>query len=201
MYSPPRKRRGGLFALIAIIVVVALIVGVVGVLALTHKSGSTSTSNTNSSSTPTTAATPTPSVPSGFQKFSNSQYSIAYPGSWSAKASSSGTGEQFTGPDAQVFQVDLTPNASSGEEAAFNTGFCGVLNSKGGATTPTAITIGGQTWQQLDCKDDGTLHAVVESVVYKGTLYSLSYLSTSLTFDSDKTQYYGPMEQSFAFGS
>ncbi len=203
MAPPPQKKgKGLLIAIISIIVVVVIVVGVVAALALSNNKSNTTT-NTNSNTpaaTPTTAATPTPGVPAGFQQFSNSEFSVAYPSGWTAKASSSGDGEQFTGPTAQVFQVDVNPNTPAGQESTFNTAFCQVLNSKGKGT-PTTVTIGGQTWQQLDCQDDGNLHAVVESVVYKGALYSIAYLSLSTTFTSDRAQFYTPMEQSFAFAS
>jgi FlaG/FlaF family flagellin (archaellin) len=202
MMPPPQKKgKGLLIAIISIVVVVVIVGGVVAALALSSNKSNTSTTSTATttpSASPTTAATPTSSVPAGFKQFSNSQYSIAYPGDWTAKASSSGSGEQFTGPTAQVFQVDITPNTPAGQEGTFNAAFCQVLNSKG-KPTPTTTTIGGQTWQQLDCQDDGSLHAVVESVVYKGALYSLAYLSLSPTFTSDKTQFFTPMEQSFTF--
>lgn len=203
MMPPPQKKgKGLLIAIISIIVVVVIVVGVVAALALGgNKSNSTTNTNSNTpAASPTTAATPTPSVPAGFQQFSNSQFSVAYPGDWTAKASSSGDGEQFTGPTSQVFQIDINQDTPAGQESAFNAAFCQVLNSKGKGT-PTTVTIGGQTWQQLDCQDDGSLHAVVESVVYKGALYSIAYLSLSPTFASDKTQFYSPMEQSFAFAS
>jgi hypothetical protein len=200
MMPPPQKKgKGLLIAIISIIVVVVIVIGAVAVLALGGNKSNTTANNSNTpAATPTTAATPTPSVPAGFQQFSNSQFSVAYPSDWTAKATSSGSGEQFTGPAAQVFEVDINQGAATGQENTFNATFCQAINPKGKGT-PTTITIGGQTWHQLDCQDDGSLHAVVESVAYKDALYSIAYLSLSPTFTSDKAQFYTTMEQSFAF--
>lgn len=199
MMAPPRKGKTGMIVIISVIVLVVIVGGVVAALAFTG--GKKTTNNNNPAATSAPAATPTPAIPSNFKKFSNSRYSIGYPSDWTSDTSSSGTNdEDFTGPTAQIFQVVITPNASPGEETLFNSGYCSVLGSSGGTKpSPTSISLGGQQWQQLDCGDNGTLHAIVESVIYKGDLYTLDYLSSSATFDSDRTQFFQPMERSFQF--
>jgi hypothetical protein len=191
MMPPPKKGRGGLIAIIAIVLLVVIAGGIVAAIALTGKKPATSTGPG--------ASTPTPSIPAGFKKFTGSTFSIAYPSDWKPVGDAQGTsGEEFTSDSGQVFQVTISAGARSGQEDLFNTGFCSVVGNASDAT-PAAVTIGGQQWHQLDCGEKSSLHAVVESLVYKGTLFSLSYLSPITTFDSDKTQFYTPMEQSFAF--
>ncbi|HEX6778892.1 MAG TPA: hypothetical protein VF099_11865, partial [Ktedonobacterales bacterium] len=71
--------------------------------------------------------------------------------------------------------------------------------------TPTTVTLAGQQWTREDCAARNvpgapTLKATVESVIYKGKLYTISYTSSpDATFAADRSKYYTPMEQSFAF--
>lgn len=201
MMTPPRKGKTGMIVIISVVLLVVIVGGVVAALAFASKKTPTTAANNTPSATSAPATTPTAAIPSNFKKFSNSRYSIGYPSDWMPAASSSGTNdEDFTGPTAQIFQVVITPNASPGEETLFNSGYCSVLGNSGGTKpAPTSVTLGGHQWQQLDCGDNGTLHAIVESVIYKGDLYTLDYLSSSATFPSDRTQFFQPMEQSFQF--
>ncbi len=204
---PPRKGKVGLIVLIVVIVIVLIGAGVTAAVIVGNSNSNASptptpnTGSNNPSTSPTSAVTPTTSVPAGFKQFSNSQFSISYPETWTASASSDNS-EQFTGPTGQVFQVNISPHATSGQESLFNSTFCSILGGSSSETqTPTAITISGQQWQQLDCGEHNGLHAVVESVAYKDNLYSLAYVSSTITFANDKAQFYSVMEQSFAFAS
>jgi len=203
MAPQPRKGRGGLIAIIIVIVVIVLIIGVVAAVALGGKKSSGNTGN-NSSSTPTVAATPTPSVPSGFQKLTETDFSIDYPGTWQHSGSTGNA--TFIGPEGQTFLILSLPDSGT-SPAELDAAFCSGTGTTGGGSgfggapsAPTTVTISGQSWTREECDNsDGTLHAVVESVVYQGNDYLIAYDSTKLTFDSDKTQYFTPMEQSFAF--
>jgi hypothetical protein len=200
MMPPPKKGKGGLIAIISIIVVVVIVGGVVAALALSGKKSNTGTNTGNNpSATPTTAATPTASVPSGFQKFTGTAFSLNYPSGWTAKAASSSDGEDFNGPSGQIFQVLIQPNGDQAQIPTFLDTLCSIFGKPIGS--PTTVTIGGQQWQQETCGDNGTPVGTVEATVHQGQLFSIDYFSLATDFASDKTQYYGPMEQSFAFTS
>jgi hypothetical protein len=201
MMPPPKKKgKGGLIAIISIIVVVVIIGGVVAALAFggKNKPGTTTNSSTPASAaTPTPTATPTPSVPSGFQQFSGDGFTISYPSDWTTKASSGSKGEDFNGPEGQVFQVLIQPNGDSAEIPTFLDTLCSIFGKPIGS--PTTVTIGGQQWQQETCGNNGTPVGAVDATVYQGQLFSIDYFSLATDFASDKTQFYAPMEQSFAF--
>ncbi len=193
--SPPRKKgRGGLIAIITIIVIVVLIIGVVGVLALGKKPNST----TGSSSTPTVAPSPTSSVPAGFQKFSNSQFSIEYPGDWTAKSGSSGE-EDFTSQAGQIFQIIVQPGQDQSEIATLLSTLCSIFGKPIGSVT--TVVIGGQPWQQETCGDNGNPTGTVEATLHQTSVFSIDYASLGGTYTADKPQFFTPMEQSFAFAS
>ncbi len=200
MPPPPGKKKTGLIALISVIVLVALVGGTLLTLGLT-KSGPFAPPSANHQTTPTPTPT-TPTIPAGFKLFTNrdKSFSIIYPQSWSHKnaLSPNGTGEEFDGPSNQIVQA-----LNGGKNDPSNTGsnddaFCVVY---GAITNPhTTVTIAGQKWTREECDSfGGVSHAVVESVVYKGNLYLLSYASDKGTFNSDRAKYFTPMEQSFKF--
>src|SRR6185437_5114840 len=159
----------------AIIVVVVLIIGVVGALALTSKKPSSTTGTNTPSSTPTTAPTPTSSVPSGFQKFSNSQFSVDYPGDWTADGSSGGDGEDFTSTTGQLFQVLIQPGADQSTVPTLLGALCSVFGKPIGSVS--AVTIGGQPWQQVTCGDNGVTTGTVEATIHGDSIFSIDYAS------------------------
>jgi hypothetical protein len=62
------------------------------------------------------------------------------------------------------------------------------------------VTVDGQQWTREECDSPALgLHAIVETVVYKGKLYLLSYTSSADTFSRNRSQFFTPMEQSFTF--
>jgi hypothetical protein len=184
-----------------VVVLLILIIGGIGAVFLLggKKNNNGSTSTPTVAATATTAATATPAIPAGFQQFTSpdNSFSIDYPSSWTNDSSTEGTGAQFTGPAGQVFIV-TNGGAGQGDPATNDAAFCQGVG--GPASAPTQITIGGQQWTQEECDNSsGTVHAVVDSVTYKGDLYLMAYASPKVTFPADKTQYYSPMEQSFRF--
>lgn len=190
---PPRKGKTGMIVIISVILLVVIVGGVVAALALTSKKSPTAN---NPSTTPTLAATPTPSIPSGFQKFSNSQFSIAYPSDWTAQAS--GGGEQFVSQAGQLFQVLIQPGDQTEIPTLLST-LCSIFGKPIGS--PTTVTIGGTQWQQQACGDNGTPSASVEATVHQSQIFEIDYTSLAGTYAADKPQYFTPMEQSFAFTS
>jgi hypothetical protein len=194
--SRSRKGRGGLFAIIAIIVVVVLIVGVVGVLAFASKKPN---GTNTTSSTPTTAPTPTPSVPAGFQKFSNTQFSVIYPSDWASQAGTGGGGENFTSTTGQLFQVIIQPGSDQSTVPTLLATLCSIFGKPIGSVT--TVTIGGQPWQQETCGDHGVPVGTVEATIHQNEIFSIDYASLVGTYATDKTQFFAPMERSFAFAS
>ena len=197
MMPPPKKGRGGLIAIISIVVVVVIIGAIVAVVVLGGKKGGT-TGNNNASSTPT--APPTPSVPSGFTKFTGTDFSVIYPSDWMKEADTQGTGagEDFTGTAGQTFQISIDENGATADQIPLLlTTFCSILGND--KATPTPVTIGGQQWEQIDCGNTPTLHAVSDAIYYKNALYQITYGSITDTYDNDKTQYFSVMESSFTF--
>lgn len=193
---PPKKGKTGLIIGIVVVLLVLIIGGILGVVLL--RKGSNTPGTTGTSATATPKATATQAVPSGFQKFSNSDFSVVYPQAWTAKAS--GTGEQFTSASGQIFEVDVNQGTGSANNAAaaFDDTYCSIIGNV--TAGPTTVTIGGEQWTQEECQDkDGTLASVVEAVAHNGNLFSIAYLSLLDTFQTDKTQFYQPMEQSFKF--
>jgi hypothetical protein len=202
MMSPPKKSNTGLIVIIALVVVVLIGGGVVAAIALNSgKKNPTANNNPNNpSSTQTAGKTPTPIIPAGFKQYNDKIYSIAYPNDWQVDSTNSAEDEVvFSGPDDQTFQVYTMEGASEGDEETYNQSFCSAANSDATLGSSVNITIGGATWKQLDCQSDGTLHVVIESVVHNGLLYIISYFSISDSFNSGRSTYFVPMEQSFAF--
>ena len=189
---PPKKGKSGLIIGIVVVLLVIIVGGVLAFALLKKGPNTTGTNGTSATATP--KATATQAVPSGFQQFSNSNFSVIYPQAWTAKASSSG--EQFTSASGQIFEVDITSGGS--DPSVFDSAYCGVIGKV--TAGPTTVTIGGEKWTQEECQDqDGTLDSVVEAVAHNGNLFSIAYLSLIDTIQTDKTQFYQPMEQSFKF--
>ncbi len=102
----------------------------------------------------------------------------------------------FTGSQGQIFQVDVE-NSGDEDINQLLTLYCQTLSDSAGSQT--TVTIGGQQWQQLICESNGQPAAAIEGVTYKGHIFSINYFSLAGTYATDATQYYQPMEQSFAF--
>lgn len=205
---PPRKRRTGLIVAILLVLLVVVIGGAVGSFLLIK--GKTP----NSASTPgagggANAPTATASAPSGFQAFQNSAFRMLYPTGWRSQQTpiQQGTEQQFLAPAGAVtrsFTVDVFDKTRppKDEDDALCLGYSGNPTAK---VTPTTIALAGQQWTREDCAARNvpgapTLKATVESVIYKGKLYTISYTSSpDATFAADRSKYYTPMEQSFAF--
>jgi serine/threonine protein kinase len=195
----PRSKKAGFLALVSAVALVVLLGGILLALGLT-RTGPFAPPGANHQATPTPTPT-TPTIPAGFKLYTNSDhsFSIIYPNGWSLKPALtvSGTGEQFTGPASQTVEV-----TNGGPNQPANTGpnddaFCVVF---GATTNPhTTVTIAGQQWTREECDGYGGTHAIVETVVYKGNLYLLSYASPKDSFNSNRSQYFTPMEQSFKF--
>ncbi len=198
--APPKKRNTGLIVIISVIVLIVLAGGTVGAIALLGKKGNTTTNQ--GSGTPTATSilpTPTqPAVPTGFQTYTGSDFSIAYPADWQkSNDTSGGSGVAFIGPTGEDFTI-VNLGASPLSPADIADAFCmGVGSTTAG---PTTVTIGGQQWTREECANsDGTVKAVAEAIIHNGQGYLIGYASPTATFDSDQTQYFTPMEQSFTF--
>lgn len=183
MAAPPRKRRTGLIVLIAVALLVVVAGGVVGFIVLR---------NGGAASTP-------PCTLSGYTTFTSPDHTfcLAYPNGWQVTNALRGTGAQFSGPAQQKFSV-ANIGAFSGTPTAYDVAFCASLHSRANALT--TVTISGQAWTQAHCAiNAGAGRAVVESIIYKGSLYHLDYGSSAATFQSDLSQFFTPIEQSFNF--
>lgn len=207
-FAPPKKSKSGLIVLLSVVLLVVLVGGIVGVIAFSGKHSAANTGPNQASGTPTaTSVPPTPTQPAaqaGFMRFRNSKLSIIYPSGWMVQPDSSGKGSVgFVGPS-QFFQVAINqvnniPGGNS-DPAVVDSRFCqSVGMQQGPPPTPTTVTVGGQQWTQEDCGVNQSAHTVVESTLYQNNLYSIFYTSLGGTFDSDRTQFFMPMEQSFMF--
>jgi hypothetical protein len=189
--------------------IAVLLVGTLGSLTALGFAGKGPLSSLGPTPTPAATATPTatavptaaptPNLPAGFQQFTSSDgtFSIAYPATWQQTTPTAGTGAQFSGPDGQQLIV-LNAGQGQGDVATNEAAFC---RSVGGPpSTPTTVTIGGQSWTQVECDNaDATRHAAVDGITYKDSLYLIAYGASSDTFDQNRTSFFTPMEQSFQF--
>jgi serine/threonine protein kinase len=191
-----KKRRAGLVALLAILVLaLALSAGLV-VLGLGGK-GPLATLGKH----PTPVATATPSLPPGFSLYTNLDHSfkLIYPTSWQKGPSSSGTGVDFQGPAGASF-IATNLGTNQGDPVTADGAFCALLSGSPGS--PHDAIVGKQRWTQETCDSlpiFGNLHAVVETITYKGFSYMIAYSATHADFANDKTQFFALMENSFTF--
>ncbi len=140
---------------------------------------------------------------------SDNTFSVGYPTGWQTKQPPTdvGNGIEFVGTAGQmviVAHVGSAGDVGSEATALFDAGFCNGNGQGGGfggaPTSPQAVSIGGQNWTQEECDNStGDKHAAVESVVYKGEFYFIAYESSKANFASDRSQYFGAIEQSFKF--
>jgi len=138
---------------------------------------------------------PTPTTPTGFQKFSNGDFSLDYPADWTAIRDESG-GAKLQGAALSVLVDDV--GASDTDPLFYNHTLC----SRTGATpvgTSASVQLAGQSWEKLECDSpDGSIYEVLLAVKYNGKLYSLSEIGEKQFFDQDR-QTLSVIEQSFAF--
>jgi hypothetical protein len=140
--------------------------------------------------------------PVGFQTFTNSDnsFTITYPGDWQQQAASPGNGSQFTSQDQQkVFYIAAgDPGTSHADPATAVSTACS--NAGGTPSQPQTVSINGQPWTKVECDlPDESTHMIVLATDYKGRLFVIAYGSPKASFDSDASQFFNPMEQSFQF--
>ena len=183
--APPRKRHTGLIVLILVVLLVAL-GGAAAVGFFVFKLGNS------------TASTPTCAL-SGYTAFTSPDHSfcLVYPNGWQVASALKGSGAQLSGPAHQVFTV-ANIGAFSATLQDYDIGFCNSLGGK--SSEMVSVTIQGQAWTQIHCATDaGNGRVIIEAVIYKGSLYHMSYGSPVASFQSDLSQFFTPMEQSFRF--
>lgn len=146
--------------------------------------------------------TPTPPTPPpGFKGYSNSDESfwIAYPKDWQVHKSDQGVGAVFQGSNQQTLEVSNYGSLAS-DPTAFDEGICQTKEFGGQLSPPKHVDIGGQQWTQEECDNvSGTLHGVVEAVIYENAFYFFIYSSPKPDFADDKIWYFQPMETTFQF--
>jgi hypothetical protein len=162
-------------------------------------------------------------LPSGYTLYTDTAglYTIGYPGGWSKTATgASGVSEVlFANADhSDIFEVAETPAAGlstsdlSAVLGGFFTGFAGSLPGGGGSvsnqSSPQNVTIAGQTWTQeggdvaySDASGNpAAAHAEVSAISRNSHIFILAYVTQdSSKFSGEKTQYFSPMINSFAF--
>ena len=195
--APVRKKgRVGLMAILAILVL-ALVLSA-GLVALGF-GGKGPFAPLGKHAAPT--ATATPSLPPGFSLYTNLDHSfkLIYPSTWQKGPSSSGTGIDFQGPASSSF-IATNLGTNQGDPVTSDGAFCALLSGSPGS--PHNVTVGGQRWTQETCDSlaiFGNLHAVVETVIYKGFSFLIAYSATRADFGKDTTHFFSRMEQSFTF--
>lgn len=156
--------------------------------------------------TPTPTATPVPRsafiLPNGFTLYKGADFNVAYPVGWDQEKPDNGVGVQYTGPTNQVFVV-----ASLGKlpttPATFEKAFCSPTGF-GGAPSGAAKTvkIGGEAWVQQECVDNyNDKTAMVAAIVHNKQFYYMVYGSPSIGFETNQSQYFNTMQQSFSFAA
>jgi serine/threonine protein kinase len=196
----PRSRQSRLIALGSVVALVVVLGGVLLALGLTKTGPFAPSANHQATPTPTT-----PAIPAGFKLYTNKgqNFSIIYPGGWSVQPATTvnGSGEQFNGPANQVVQATHGGAAQASDLGSAVDAFCITFSfSPTGTNGHTTVTVAGQQWTREECDNPTlSLHAIVEAIAYKGSLYLLSYASPAGAFNSNRSKYFTPMEQSFTF--
>lgn len=190
------KRRFGLMALLAILVLALVLSAGLVALGFGGK-GPFATLGKH----PAPTATATPALPPGFALYTNIDHSfkVIYPTSWQKGASTSGTGIDFQGPSNASF-IATNLGGNQGDPATSDNAFCALLS--GNTSSPHTVTVGGQRWTQETCDSFdffGNLHAVVETITYKGLTFMIAYSATRSAFANENTHFFSLMEHSFAF--
>ncbi|HEU5368469.1 MAG TPA: serine/threonine-protein kinase, partial [Ktedonobacterales bacterium] len=180
----PRNRQTRLIALGSVIALVVVLGGILLALGLTKSGPFAPGANRQATPTPTTVT-----IPAGFKLYTNKDqnFSIIYPGSWSAQpaVTVNGSGEQFSGPANQSVQVIHGGSTQPSDVGSSVDAFCLTFSlSTNGHTT---ATIAGQQWTREECDNPALgIHAIVEAIAYQGILYLLSYASPTGAFNSNR---------------
>ena len=162
--------------------------------------------NSKTTTSTTTKPTPTPTtrtaaaLPAGFVVYKSEGFHLAHPTSWQQQNPPNGTGVQYTGPAQQQFVAASLGKIQNSPEA-FNAAYCSPTG-EGGTPEGAAkvVNFGGESWRQQECVDAKTgKTAVIESTVHNQDFYYLVYGSPAASFQTNRTQYFTPMEQSFTF--
>ncbi|MGH2486974.1 MAG: hypothetical protein ACRDHE_13270, partial [Ktedonobacterales bacterium] len=162
-------------------------------------------------------------LPAGYTVYTDTGglYTIGYPGGWT-KTDSGESGISavvFTNTDqSDVFEVAELPSAGvsttdlSTVLGDFFTGFATSLPNGGGTvtnqTSPRNVTVAGQTWTQEggdvnytdNSGNSATAHGEVTAISRNGHVILLADVTQDASkFSGEKTQYFSPMINSFAF--
>lgn len=203
MMTPPAPAKRNPLIPIALVVVLLLVAGGAFLYLKHNKSGG--------------------ALPSGYTQFTdpNGLYTIGYPSSW-AKQNSGSSGISavlFTNSDrSDIFEVaelpasGLTTSDLSPVLSNFFTGFAGSLPGGGGSvgstSSPQDVTIAGQTWTQesgdVNYTDSSggsaTAHSEVSAISHNGHIFIIADVTQDGSkFAGEKSQYFTPMINSFAF--
>lgn len=158
--------------------------------------------STQASVTPT--VTSEAKLPSGFILTTSPDHTfrLAYPAAWQAQTDSQ---DVFTGPTGQYFEANNDgPPVGTTDLRQLVTTYCNGVQPDLAVSLvqTTSVQLGGRDWTQGDCdagKSSVTTMVVVEVVLYKGSLFKITYGSPAASFGSDYTRYFALMEQSFHF--
>lgn len=218
---PPAPNRRNPILPIALVVVLLLVAGGAFLfISKGHTSGTaktpTATATTGATATPTT-----PSLPSGYSQYSdpNGLYAVGYPSDWTEQDNNSGsvTAALFSNPDhSDIFEVaDTSSSGASTSDLSpvlsqYFTGLAGSLPNGAVGTTsqPQDVRIAGQTWTQesgdINYSDSSgssaTAHSEVAAISRNGHIYIIADVTQDgSTFDGEKSQYFTPMINTFAF--
>lgn len=209
-----RRRRPWVAISIVALIVVLLAVALTAVFLTSPQSGGPATSaKTTPTTAPTATATPVSSLPTlTFTKAG--LYRLNYPAAWLVNQRNVAggsvvvfSGQQSAGVNPAI-NIQVIPATESPADmatrdrdvltAAANSG--SVRNQ----TSPTSVTVGGQTWTALtaDLTLNGTtqsVHMVVLSVAHGQNVYSVTYFATPADFASENTAAFQPALTSFTF--
>lgn len=200
--EPAPEKRHNAFAITFLSIVTLLVVVGAGLLVAGVNGKGPFAKPGSQTSLPTT----TPGVPAGYSVFTNSTktFQIAYPSSWQATNTTQDLGSGGTFQTA--YKVFLVTDAGAGsvDPAQLDTVFCQGKDGKSGfggsPSAPKQVTLGDQNWTEEEC-DNATnqAYAAVETIIYHGHVYLISYASPKAAFSSDRGQYYSLIEQTFKF--
>ena len=205
MLPPTGTRRNPIIPIVIVVVLLA-VVGGAFVFLKNHNSGG--------------------NIPSGFTTYTDTGglFTMGYPSGWS-KQDAGGSGVSglsavlFTNPGAtDIFEVAELPSVgiTTGDLSillsSFFSGFASSLPGGGGSvgntSSPSNVTIAGQTWSQesgdINYSDTSgnaaTAHSEVAAISHNGHIFILADATQSASaFNSAKSQYFSPMINSFAF--
>lgn len=172
-----------------------------------------SSSSTTPTSTTAAGTTPTPSVT--FKPYSDTNFTINYPSSWTAKPDN---GSVSFSDSLGIYNFTIGATTNPGgvltsdqlADAGIN-GAKGSLKNAQTVSVPATTTVGGQTWSQRSASGTGTengqdveVQFVVLAISYPANSptakgYVIVYGTLKQTFDIAAGAYFTPMLQSFKF--